>query len=45
MEGRIDALWQASEKLRPALAKFYAVLNDEQKARFNRALARDRHLG
>jgi hypothetical protein len=45
MQGRIDALWQASEKLRPALAKFYAVLNDEQKARFNRALSRDRRMG
>jgi hypothetical protein len=46
MEGRIEALWQASEKLRPALAKFYAVLNDEQKARFNRALqGNDRRMG
>jgi hypothetical protein len=45
MQGRIEALWQASEKLRPALAKFYAALNDEQKARFNRALSNDRRMG
>jgi hypothetical protein len=29
----------------PALSKFYAVLNDEQKARFNRALDSDRRAG
>ena len=38
MEGRIDAMLQAIATLRPALAKFYATLNDEQKARFNRTL-------
>ena len=39
MEQRIDAMLQAVETLRPALAKFYAALSDEQKARFNRALS------
>ena len=38
MEQRIDAMLQAIGTLRPALAKFYAALNDEQKARLNRAL-------
>ena len=38
MEQRIDAMLQAIATLRPALAKFYAALNDEQKARLNRAL-------
>jgi len=38
MEQRIAAMRQAVETLRPALAKFYAGLSDEQKARFNRAL-------
>lgn len=45
MEQRIDALRQAVQTLRPALAKFYAALNDEQKARFNRALSDDRRTG
>ena len=39
MERRIDAFRRAVETLRPALTKFYASLDDEQKARFNRALA------
>ena len=38
MEGRVDVLRQGAATLRPALAKFYATLNDEQKARLNRAL-------
>lgn len=42
IEGRIDALRQGTQVLRPALAKFYAVLNDEQKARLNRALGERR---
>jgi len=42
MEGRIDALRQGAQVLRPALAKFYAALNDEQKARLNRALGERR---
>ena len=46
MEGRIDAMLQAVATLRPALAKFYAALNDEQKARFNRTLmSGDRRTG
>ena len=46
MEGRIDAMLQAIATLRPALAKFYATLNDEQKARFNRTLLTgDRRTG
>jgi hypothetical protein len=42
---RIAAMRQSVETLRPALAKFYAALTDEQKARFNRALADDRRNG
>lgn len=38
MEQRIDAMVKAVATLRPALAKFYAALTDEQKARLNRAL-------
>ena len=45
MEGRIDAMLQAIATLRPALMKFYASLNDEQKARFNRTLMSDRRAG
>jgi hypothetical protein len=46
MEQRINAILQAVETLRPALAKFYAALDDEQKARFNRALSSsDRRAG
>jgi LTXXQ motif family protein len=39
MQRRTEAMRQAVETLRPALARFYAALNDEQKARFNRALS------
>jgi LTXXQ motif family protein len=35
MGKRLDAMLQALEAVRPALAKFYDSLNDEQKARFN----------
>jgi hypothetical protein len=42
---RIAAMRQSVETLRPALAKFYAALTDEQKARFNRALVGDQHNG
>jgi len=46
MERRIDAMLQAVATLQPALAKFYAALNDEQKARFNRTLLTgDRRTG
>ena len=46
MERRIDAMLQAVATLQPALAKFYAVLSDEQKARFNRTLVTgDRRTG
>jgi hypothetical protein len=38
MEQRIGGLQDALETLRPALTKFYASLNDEQKSRFNRTL-------
>jgi hypothetical protein len=42
---RIGAMRHSVETLRPALAKFYAALTDEQKARFNRALAGDQRNG
>jgi hypothetical protein len=42
---RIAAMRQSVETLRPALAKFYAALTDEQKARFNRALAGNQRNG
>ncbi len=42
---RIAAMRQSVATLRPALAKFYAALTDEQRARFNRALAGDRRNG
>jgi len=35
MEKRLDALIAAGQTLRPALVVFYAVLKDEQRARFN----------
>jgi hypothetical protein len=40
MEQRIEAMTTAVTTVRPALEKFYALLNDEQKARLN-ALADD----
>ena len=36
MEQRLKGMLQAIETVRPALSKFYASLNDEQKARFDR---------
>ena len=45
MEQRVGALQDALETLRPALAKFYASLNDEQKSRFNRTLMSARRDG
>lgn len=45
MQQRIAAIRQSIETLRPALAKFYAGLSDEQKARFNRALETSQRAG
>jgi hypothetical protein len=45
MAQRIGALQNALETLRPALSKFYASLNDEQKSRFNRTLLSARREG
>jgi hypothetical protein len=36
MEQRLDAMLQSIDTVRPALTKFYALLSDEQKARFDR---------
>src|SRR5262245_19390918 len=36
MEQRLDAMLHAVQTVQPALAKFYASLNDEQKEHFNR---------
>jgi hypothetical protein len=36
MEQRLKAMVEAANAVRPALADFYAALNDEQKAKFNR---------
>jgi hypothetical protein len=36
MQKRLEAMIEAANTLRPALADFYASLNAEQKARFNR---------
>jgi hypothetical protein len=36
MEQRLDAVLRAVTTVEPALQKFYATLNDEQKERFNR---------
>jgi LTXXQ motif family protein len=35
MRARVDAMLQAVQTVRPALEKFYASLNDEQRVRFN----------
>ena len=35
MHQRLDAMLQAVRTVRPALEKFYLLLNDEQKSRFN----------
>jgi hypothetical protein len=36
MQKRLEAMIEAGNGVRPALADFYAALNDEQKAKFNR---------
>jgi hypothetical protein len=36
MQKRVQAMIDAANTLRPALEEFYASLNDEQKAKFNR---------
>ena len=40
MEERLTAMLHGLDQVQPALAKFYASLSDEQKARFNRFSAR-----
>ncbi len=40
MQKRLEAMIEAANSVRPALQDFYAALNDEQKAKFNR-LGRD----
>jgi hypothetical protein len=35
MRARIVAMLEAVDVVRPALARFYGALSDEQKARFN----------
>ena len=37
---RLTAMLHGLDQVQPALAKFYASLSDEQKARFNRFSAR-----
>jgi hypothetical protein len=44
MAKRLDAMLQALDVVRPALAKFYDSLSDEQKARFN-AMGREQAVG
>jgi hypothetical protein len=36
MEKRLEAMISAANAVRPALDDFYAVLSNEQKAKFNR---------
>ena len=36
MEKRLEAMLSAAQEIRPALGEFYASLDDEQKAKFNR---------
>ena len=36
MQKRLEAMIDAANTVRPALEEFYASLNDEQKAKFNR---------
>ena len=36
MQKRVEAMIDAANTVRPALEEFYASLNDEQKAKFNR---------
>jgi hypothetical protein len=45
MEKRLDATLAAVKTVRPALAKFYDSLSDEQKARFNSLRSSSRPLG
>ncbi len=42
MQKRVEAMIDAATTLRPALEEFYASLNDEQKAKFNRSGASTR---
>jgi LTXXQ motif family protein len=44
MQKRLEAMIDAANTVRPALEQFYAALNDEQKAKFNR-LGRDTAQG
>ena len=44
MQKRLEAMIDAANTVRPALEEFYASLNDEQKAKFNR-LGRDTAQG
>jgi hypothetical protein len=44
MQERLEAMIEAANSVRPALQDFYAALNDEQKAKFNR-LGRDSARG
>ena len=44
MQKRVEAMIDAANTVRPALEEFYASLNDEQKAKFNR-LGRDTAQG
>ena len=36
MQKRLEAMLSAAQQIRPALEEFYALLDDEQKAKFNR---------
>jgi hypothetical protein len=45
MEKRLDATLTAVKTVQPALAKFYSVLSDEQKARFNSLRSPSRPVG
>ena len=36
MQKRLEAMLSAAQQVRPALEEFYASLDDEQKAKFNR---------
>src|SRR5262249_39612493 len=45
MEQRLTATLTAVQTVKPALAKFYDLLSDEQKARFNALRAGDRRHG
>ena len=45
MEKRLDATLTAVKTVQPALAKFYSVLSDEQKARFNSLRSPSKSVG